>query len=94
MTDLVRHLGEVEHLAGGEQREMHRDVAKCPDAEHAAHIDQIAIARDAPQRRHRQGHAEEYQRPEAGAVDHVVDWAGAVHDRLRIDQPLGEGKKQ
>ena len=64
-----------------------------PDAEHAAHVDQIAIARDAPQRLHRQRDTEEDQRPEAGAVDQVVDWAGAMHDRLRIDQRLGEGEK-
>jgi hypothetical protein len=65
-----------------------------PDAEHAAHVDQIAVAHDAPQRRHRQRDAEEDQRPEAGAVDHVVERAGAMHDRLRIDQRLGDREQQ
>ena len=94
MADLVHDLAEVEHLIGREQREMGRDIAKRPDAEHAAHIDQIAVARDVPQRRYRERHAQEHQRPETGAVDQVVERARAVQDRLRIDQRLGERKKQ
>ncbi len=73
---------------------MRGDVAKGADAEHAPHLDQIAVARDAPERRHCQGHAQEYQRPEAGAVDQVVERPRAVHDRVGVIERLGERQQQ
>ena len=73
---------------------MRGDVAEAADAEHAPHLDQIAVAHDAPERRHRQRHAEKHQRPEAGAVDQIVERARAVQDRLRVKQRLGEREQQ
>src|SRR6187549_3158587 len=51
---------------------MRDDVTERSDAKHAAHIDQIAVAKDAAERRHRERHAEKNERPETGAVNELV----------------------
>ena len=94
MGDLVGGLGEIEFLVGDEQRQMCGDVAKRADAEHAPHVDQVAVAGDAPQRRHRQGHAQKNQRPETGAVDQVVDRARAVQNGVGVIHRFGERQQQ
>ena len=94
MGDLVHDLAEVEHLVGDKQREMRGDVAESADAEHAPHLDQAAEARDAAERRDRERHAQEHQRPEAGAMDHVVDRPRAMEDGVGVDHRLGEREQQ
>ena len=73
---------------------MRGDIAEGADAEHAPHLDQIAVARDAAERRDRERHAQEHQRPEAGAVDEVVERARAVRDRAGIVERLTERQQQ
>ena len=94
MRDLISRLAEAVALVGEKQREMCGDIAKRSDAEHTPHIDQIAVARDAPEWRHRQRHAKKYQRPETGAVDQIVERARTVRDRLHVDQRFGERQQQ
>ena len=90
----MHDLAEVEALIGGEQREMHRDIEKCAHAKHAAHIDQVAVARDAAERRHCQGQPEKHQRPETGAMDQVVERTRAVDDIAGIKKRFGYRQQQ
>ena len=88
MRDLVGGLAEVVALVGEKQRQMRGDVAKGADAEHAADVDQVAVAQDAAERRHRQRHPEKHQRPEPGAMNEVIDRPRAViNGRRRRTQP-------
>src|SRR5450830_1449342 len=94
MADLVHDLAEVEALIRDKERKMGGDIEKCADAEHAPHIDQVAVAGDAPQRRHRQGYSKKHQRPEAGAVDHGIERTRAVDDVAGIKKRLGRWHQQ
>jgi hypothetical protein len=53
VADLVHDLAEVEHLVGGEQRQMRGDAAEAADAKHTPRVDQIAEMQNAPEWRHR-----------------------------------------
>ena len=81
--DLAPHRGEVEHLVHDVKREMRHGVAECPNADHAAQVDQARPpARKPPQRRDRQRQQQKHQGPEAGAMNEVVD-------RTRTEADLG-----
>ena len=86
VRDFVDDFPEAVALIGEEQREMRGDVAERPDAEHAAHIDQIAVAENAPKRRHCQRHPEKHQRPESGAVNEFVERPRTVRDLVRLER--------
>src|SRR5262245_12761008 len=73
---------------------MHSDITKRADAEHAAHIDQIAVAEDAAKRRHRKRHAEKNQRRETGTVNELVERARAVRNLTCLEYRLGERHQQ
>ena len=94
VRDLVKKLGEAVALVGEEQRKVRGDVAERADAEHAAHIDQVAVAEDVAERRHRQRHAEKHQRPETGAMDQLVERPRAVRNRACLQYRLGERHQQ
>ena len=78
--DFVHGLADIVALVGEKQREMRRNIAKGPYSEHAPDIDQIAVAKNAPERRHgqrqAQGEDEEACDPEAPA--HSTGVVGAV----------------
>jgi len=78
--DLVCDIGEVEHLIGDIEREMRGAVAEGTDPDHAAHVDELAIAGDPPQRRDRERQQQEHEHPKAGAVDQVIERAGCEPD--------------
>ena len=92
--DFVHGLAEIEALVGKKQRQVRGDVAKGPYTEHAADVDQIAVAKNTPERRHRQRHAEKDQRPESGAMDQIVERPRAMRDRIGFEQRLGERQQQ
>ncbi len=78
----------VEHV----ERNMQGGIAERADAEHAPDVDQLPEPRDAAQRRDGEGDDQQHQRPEAGAVDEVVDRPRPGRDRLGV--PGGERQRQ
>ena len=87
-------LADIVALVGEKQREMRRNIAKGPYSEHAPDIDQIAVAKNAPERRHGQRQAQKDQRPESGAVDQIIERACAMRDCIRFQHRLGERQQQ
>ncbi len=85
MRDLVHDLAGVVALIGDEERKVRGNVAERADAEHAPDVDEIAVAHDAAEWRHRKRQPEKHQGPEAGAVDEIVDWPGAVDDGRGVE---------
>ena len=81
LHDLGRDLGEIEGLIGDVEGEMRRKVAERSDADHPSDVDQHGEARDIAQRRDGERHQEEDQAPVAGAMDQVVERAGAEAGR-------------
>ncbi len=70
------------------------DITERADAEHAPDIDQIAVAGDAAERRHRQRHPEKHQRPKPGAMNEVVDRPRAMDDTRSVEAGFGERHQQ
>src|SRR5262245_42139765 len=94
MRDLVKELAETVALIGKKQREVRGDIAERSDAEHAAHVDQIAVAKDSAKWRHRERHPEKDQRPKTSAVNELVERARAARDLARFEYRLGERHQQ
>src|SRR5262249_46480160 len=94
MRDLVDEFSDTVTLVGKKQREMRGDVTERADAEHSAHVDEIGVAEDAAERRHRKRHAKKNERPESGAVNQFVERARAVRDVVRLEHRFGKRKQQ
>src|SRR4029079_15734289 len=90
----MKNLGKAIALIGKEQRKMRGDVAERPDAEHAAHIDQVAVTDDTAERAYLQRHSKKHERPETGAMNEFAERARAVRNLARLEYRLGERSKQ
>jgi len=73
--NLARNRGKDEHLIGDVERQMGDPVAEGADPDHAAHVHELAKARDPPQRRDRERQQQEHEHPEAGTVDQIIERA-------------------
>ena len=91
--DFACDLPQVEHLVGDKKQDMARGIDERADADHPAHVHQLIEARNPPQRRDRQRHQQEDQRPIAGAVDDVVERAGADRHRVEVEVVGRDGER-
>ncbi len=94
LGDLGEELDEAVALVGEEQRQMRGDVDERRHADHAPHVDQWPITQDAAQRRDGERKPEKHQRPEAGAMDQLIERARAVGNRVCFDQRFGGRQQQ
>ena len=94
MRKFGNDLCKVVFLVDDIQQKMRGDITKRTDADHAPHVDQIAVPNNAPERRDGQRQAEKYQRPEPRAMDEIIERARAVRDRVVVEQRFGQRKQQ
>ena len=94
MRDLMKEFCGIVALVGKKQGEMRGNVAESPYAKHSSYIDQAAVAKDVPERRHRQRQPKKHERPKTRAMNQFVERTRAVRDFARLDNSFDERHQQ